>query len=73
MAATSVLSNAVKITAYAKSGLLSADQLWPVVGLVLGAIAAVLLGQQILRAVSVSHFEVGIQTVLAVSAIALLI
>lgn len=73
MAATSVLSNAAKISAYSASGLLSSNQTAPIVGLVLGAIAAVLIGQKILHMVSAAHFEKGIQVVLAVSAIALLI
>ena len=73
MAATSVLSNAAKITAYTKSGLLGTQQLWAIVTLVLGAIVAVQLGRRILRFVSVSYFEVGIRVVLGVSAIALLI
>lgn len=72
MAATSVLSNAAKISAYSASGLLSANQTAPIIGLVLGAITAVLIGRKILHIVSVAHFEKGIQVVLAVSAIALL-
>lgn len=73
MAATSVLSNATKLCTYFASGLLSANQTAPIVGLVLGAIAAVLIGRKILHVVSSVHFEKGIQVVLAVSAVTLLI
>lgn len=73
MAATSVLSNAAKLSAYTASGLLNTSQTPSIIGLVLGAIAAVLIGRKILNVVSVAHFEKGLQVVLAVSAIALLI
>ncbi|MFK8082702.1 MAG: sulfite exporter TauE/SafE family protein [Granulosicoccus sp.] len=72
MAATSVLSNTAKLSAYAASDLISAHQIVPIIGLVLGAIAAVLIGRKILDVVSVLHFEKGIHVVLVVSALALL-
>ena len=73
MAATSVLSNAAKLSAYSHSDLLSTKQLWPILGLVIGAIVAALMGQRIMRKVSLRHFEIGIQVVLAISALALVI
>lgn len=73
MAATSVLSNVAKITAYTQSGLLHSALAWPIVGLALSAAIAALLGKRILRNISVGNFEVGIQAVLAISAVALLI
>lgn len=73
MAATSVLSNVAKLTAYTNSGILDGTQRWTITGLLLAAVAAVLLGQRILRNVKASYFETGIQVVLAVSAFALLI
>lgn len=73
MAATSVLSNIAKITAYTQSDLLHADHVWPVIGLVFGAVVAAFVGQRILRNMSVGNFEVGMQAVLAISAVALLV
>lgn len=72
MAATSVLSNVAKLTAYTDSGILDGTQQWTMTGLVLAAVVAVLIGQRILRNVKASYFESGIQVVLAVSAFALL-
>ena len=73
MAATSVLSNTAKLTAYTQSDLLHSGHAWPVIGLVLAATIAAFVGQRILRNISVGSFEVGIQAVLAISAVALLI
>jgi uncharacterized membrane protein YfcA len=72
MAATSVLSNTAKITAYTQSDLLHSGHALPVMGLVIGAIVAALVGQRILRNISVGGFEVGMQAVLAISAVALM-
>ncbi len=73
MAATSVFSNVAKLTAYTKSGLLNESKLWFILSLVVASIGAVLIGQRILRNISVCFFEIGMRIVLAASAIALLI
>ncbi len=73
MAATSVLANIAKLTAYIQSGLLSANHAWPIAGLVVAAILAVLLGRIFLRSISVPQFQIGVQVVLAVSAIGLIL
>ena len=72
MAATSVLSNLAKLTAYTKSGLLTTNLLWPVLGLVISGTMAVFLGRYILRDITVTQFERSVQVVLAVSTIGLL-
>ena len=72
LAATSVLSNLAKLTAYTKSGLLTTNLLWPVLGLVISGTMAVFLGRYILRDITVTQFERSVQVVLAVSAIGLL-
>ena len=73
MAATSVLSNLAKLTAYTKSDLLGRELVVEIVGLVTAALLAVLIGRRILRAIDASQFEAGLQVVLAVSAVGLLI
>ena len=72
MAATSVLSNVVKLSAYEQANLINMTLLWPMVSLAIVAVFAVLVGRYLLHKVSTEGFEIGIQMVLAVSAIGLL-
>ena len=72
MAATSVLANVVKLGAYEQANLINMTLLWPMVSLAIVAIFAVLIGRYLLNKVSAEGFAVGIQMVLAVSAIGLL-
>jgi uncharacterized membrane protein YfcA len=73
MAATSLLSNVVKLGAYEQASLINITLLWPMVSLAIVAVIAVLVGRYLLHRVSTESFAIGIQTVLAVSAIGLLI
>ncbi|MEM7564212.1 MAG: sulfite exporter TauE/SafE family protein [Pseudomonadota bacterium] len=73
MAATSVLSNVAKLSAYTHSGLLDIHLLYPAAGLIVSALIAVLLGKKILRKMNHNQFETGLQIVLAVSAIGLIV
>ena len=73
MAATSILSNLAKLTAYTKSDLLGRELAVPIVGLVTAALLAVCIGRRILRSVDASQFEVGLQIILAISAVGLLV
>ena len=72
MAATSVLSNLAKLTAYTQSDLLGKEHAVEIIGLVTAAILAVVIGRRILRAMDGSQFEAGLQIILAVSALGLL-
>jgi uncharacterized membrane protein YfcA len=72
MAATSVLANVVKLSAYEQANLINIALLWPMVSLAIVAVIAVLVGRYFLHKVSTEGFAVGIQVVLAVSAIGLL-
>ena len=73
MAATSVLSNIAKLTAYTKAGLLHAGLAAPMVGLVISAVVVAIVGRKLLRKMSASQFETGLKVVLVVSAVGLLI
>ena len=72
MAATSILANLAKLTAYTQSGLISTDLNWPIVGLIIAGTSAAFLGRTILRGISIEQFERWVQVVLAVSALGLL-
>ncbi len=73
MAATSVLSNIAKLSAYYQSGLLASKLAWPVMCLALAAFSAALLGKYLLGKVTSNQFSYGVQIVLAISAIGLLV
>lgn len=73
MAATSVLANLAKLTAYTNSDLLGRELAVEIVGLIAAAVLAVFIGRRLLRAIDASQFEAGLQIVLAVSAVGLLI
>ena len=73
MAATSVLSNFAKLSAYSQSGILTAEMAWPIAGLIVSAVAVALIGRFLLQKISAIHFGYGIQIVLAVAAIGLVI
>ena len=72
MAATSVLSNLAKLTAYTKSDLLGSELAVEIVGLVTAAMLAVFIGRRILRGMDALQFEVGLQVILIISAVGLL-
>jgi hypothetical protein len=73
MAATSVLSNLAKLTAYTQSDLLGRELAVVIIGLVTAVLLAVFIGRRILRAMDGKQFEAGLQIILAVSAVGLLI
>jgi uncharacterized protein len=72
MAATSVLSNAAKLTAYTNTGLLNVDLVWPMIGLALSGVVVAVLGRRFLGKISTAQFEVGFNIILAASAVGLL-
>lgn len=73
MAATAVLANLGKLTAYIQGGLLRPDH-WPMAAaLTVAAVAAVFIGRFWLRRLGPRWFHTGLHLVLAVSAIALLL
>jgi uncharacterized membrane protein YfcA len=72
MAATSVLSNLAKLTAYTKSDLLGRELAVEIVGLVTAAMLAVFIGRRILRGMNAFQFEAGLQVILFISAVGLL-
>lgn len=73
MAASAVLSNIAKLTAYTQSDLLGREYTATIIALIVVAIFAALIGSKILRVMPIKHFEVGIQIVLLVSAVGLLL
>ncbi len=73
MAATSVLSNFAKLTAYSQSGILTAEMAWPIAGLIVSAATVALIGRFLLQKISAVQFGNGIQIVLAVAAIGLIV
>jgi uncharacterized membrane protein YfcA len=73
MAATSVLSNMAKLSAYSQTGILTADMAWPMAGLIVSAVLSALIGRHFLRKVSVGQFGYGVQIVLGVCAVGLLV
>jgi len=72
MAVTSVLANFVKIIVFSRAGALHAGQKEIIFLLVIGAIIAAFIGRFYLKKISVKQFEVGLNTILGVSAIGLL-
>jgi len=73
MAATSVLSNFAKLTAYSQAGILTADMAWPMAGLIASAVTVALIGRFLLQKISAAQFGYGVQAVLAVAAIGLIV
>lgn len=73
MAATGVLSNIVKLTAYLRAGLLAVDMAWTAFALVVIAITVAILGRAFLSKLSPQKFHIGVQVLLGIAAIALLI
>ncbi|MBT3360042.1 MAG: sulfite exporter TauE/SafE family protein [Rhodospirillales bacterium] len=73
MAATSVLSNFAKLTAYSQAGILTTDMAWPMAGLIASAVMVALFGRFLLRKISAVQFGYGVQIVLAVAAIGLVL
>lgn len=73
MAATSVMSNFVKLGGYWNAGLFHTSTLWPCVGLVISAVSAVLIGKMVLTKITIRSFETGVNILLAIAATALLI
>ena len=73
MAATSVLSNLAKLTAYTQSDLLGKELAVEIVCLITAAVLAVFIGRRILRIMDGSKFDAGLQFILALSAVGLLI
>ncbi len=72
MAATSVLSNLAKLTAYSQSEILTTQMAWPIAGLIASAVTVALIGRFLLRKISAVQFGYGIQVILAVAAIGLI-
>lgn len=73
MAATSVLASGAKLTAYWQSGLLTQELRWPILGLVLVAVVAALLGRSALTRINNERFDFGLKVLLAIAALGLLI
>ena len=73
MAATSVLSNIAKLTAYQRSELLAPNLVLPIIFLVISSITAAFAGKYLLAKIPPSQFGIGIQVILAISAAGLLI
>jgi uncharacterized membrane protein YfcA len=67
-----VLANLAKLTAYSKAGLITTNQAWPILGLVIAGASASLLGRRILKNMTVVQFKRCVQLVLVVSALGLL-
>ena len=73
MAATSVLANGGKLAAYAQAGLLPATH-WPtMLGLVAAALLAAIIGKACLHRLAIHWFEAGLRSVIALSALLLLL
>ncbi len=73
MAATSVLANFAKLTAYTASGLLSINSLWTILALIIAGASASFIGRSLLSYISVVQFERSVQVVLVISALGLLV
>ena len=73
MAATSILTNIAKLSAYASDELLHSGQFSTMGWLVLAAILAALLGKKILQRISLRGFKTGVLAVLALAGTALLL
>ena len=72
MAATSVLANTIKLVSYGHSGLLPRDMFWPGLALTLSAIAAAFAGRMVLQKLAMKDFELGVEILLGIAALALL-
>ncbi len=72
MAATSVLANVAKLTAYSTSGILTLHHAVPAGALIVCAIVAALIGRNWLRRIPDRVFSTGVKVILAVSAVGLL-
>jgi len=73
MAATAVLSNLVKVSTYAMTGILRPEMAWHAVTLAVAGAVAALLGRAILRKISAHQFQIGVQILLGIAAAALLV
>jgi uncharacterized membrane protein YfcA len=73
MAATSVMSNAAKLTSYTRTGILTADMAVPALALCASAVIAAFAGRMILKKIAVGTFETGVQVLLGAAAIMLLV
>lgn len=73
MAATAVLSNIVKLTTYAQTGLLTSDMAPTAVALVGVAVVVALAGRFVLKKMNAQTFQTGVQVLLGVAAIALFV
>lgn len=73
MAATSVLANLAKLSAYTQINLLTKDLYFPIIGLSIASFLAALTGKYLLKKLSSSQFSTGVQVILAMSAVALLL
>lgn len=73
MAATSVLANVAKITAFTDNGLLNSGLAIPILGLIVAGGLAVLSGRLFLMKLSYKQFEIGLRIVLLISALGLML
>lgn len=73
MAATSVLASIGKITAYAQSGLLHSQLIWPALAMLVAALAAILIGRAVLLRIENRWFDTGVTVLMAVAATGLLL
>ena len=71
MAATSILTNASKLTAYINDGLISVAHTNTMIGLVASAIVSAVIGRSLLRKITVNYFQQGVSIVLACVAVSL--
>lgn len=73
MAATSILTNVSKLTAYAQDELVRAEHFYVILGLIVSAIISAVIGRALLQKLSARYFQHGVSLVLACVAINLLI
>lgn len=73
MAATSVLSNLVKLSTYSLSGILKPEMAGYAVALALSGAATALIGRSLLEKLSARQFQAGVQVLLGLAAVALLL
>ncbi|MEM7292115.1 MAG: hypothetical protein AAF420_01810, partial [Pseudomonadota bacterium] len=73
MAATSILVNVAKLTAYVQNGLLNTSQIPVYFWLIGAAISTALLGKYLLKRVSLQLFERGVLVILGLAALNLLL
>ncbi len=73
MAATSVLTNTAKLTAYTKDGLIAPDHSYTILALIVSATISSLIGRLLLQKFSMVYFQYGLSILLACVALKLLI